>query len=73
MAVIRDLHRDLDRAGYYPQLVADVLSRDERDAFEAARDLLLRQGIPVIEAGPTDHPALLLRKIGRGRPSRQVA
>jgi len=25
VAVIRDLHRDLDRAGYYPQLVADVL------------------------------------------------
>ncbi len=25
MALIRDLHRDLDRAGYYPELVADVL------------------------------------------------
>jgi hypothetical protein len=25
VALIRDLHRDLDRAGYYPQLVADVL------------------------------------------------
>lgn len=25
MPVIRDLHRDLDRAGYYPELVADVL------------------------------------------------
>ncbi len=25
MALTRDLHRDLDRAGYYPELVADVL------------------------------------------------
>jgi uncharacterized protein (DUF58 family) len=55
------------------QQVAEVLSRDERDAFEAARELLLRQGIGVIEAGPTDNPALLLRKIARGRPARQVA
>jgi hypothetical protein len=55
------------------QQVAEVLSRDERDAFDAARELLLRQGIGVIEAGPTDNPALLLRKIARGRPARQVA
>jgi len=61
-------------AGSHPgRLVADVLSRDERDGFDAARDLLLRQGIPVLEVGPTDHPALLLRKIARGRPTRQVA
>jgi hypothetical protein len=54
--------------------VADVLTLDERLAFEEGRRLLVRHGIPVIEAGPQDNPVLLLRKIARARSSmRRVA
>ncbi len=47
--------------------VADVFMDDERDAVEQASRLLMRTGIPVIEAGPKDSPAVLLRKMSRSR------
>lgn len=56
------------------QMVAEILTRDEREQLEQSRRLLLARGIPVIEAAPGDHPALLMRKISRARSSmRRVA
>ncbi len=56
------------------QRVADVLRRDEQELFDDASRVLLRMGVPVIAAGPDDSPALLMRKLTRGRgPRRQVA
>jgi len=52
--------------------IADVLARDERDALRDATRLLLRNGISVIEAGPADNLAILLRKIGRMRASARM-
>lgn len=49
------------------QRVADILTHDERDAFEEARRLLVRHGISVLEAGPRDTPGVLLRRISRAR------
>jgi hypothetical protein len=54
--------------------VATALTRDERESFAESRRLLVRHGIPVIEATPGDTPAVLLRKIARARSSmRRVA
>jgi uncharacterized protein (DUF58 family) len=54
--------------------VATALTRDERESFAESRRLLVRHGIPVIEATPGDTPAVLLRKIARARGSmRRVA
>jgi uncharacterized protein (DUF58 family) len=54
--------------------VATALTRDERESFTEGRRLLVRHGIPVIEATPGDTPAVLLRKIARARSSmRRVA
>ena len=47
--------------------VAEVLGQDERDLLEDATRLLVSHAIPVIEVGPTDNPAVLLRKISRSR------
>lgn len=47
--------------------VARIITRDERQAFEESRRFLVSQGIPVIEAGPGDHPAMLLPRIARMR------
>jgi len=47
--------------------VADVFSADEREALQHANRLILRSGIPVIEAGPRDNPAVLLRKMARSK------
>jgi len=52
--------------------VRAVLARDARDRFEAARRLLVRHGVVVIETGPGDTPASLLGRTGRG-PARRVA
>lgn len=55
-------------------LVADTLADDERVLFEESRRLLIRHGIPVIEATPHDNAAILLDKISRARGSmRRVA
>ncbi|HUH03393.1 MAG TPA: DUF58 domain-containing protein [Kofleriaceae bacterium] len=55
------------------QLVAEVLGRDEREIFETASKLVMRQGIPVIEAGPHDSAAVLLRRIAQSRGVRRAA
>lgn len=47
--------------------VADVFMVDEREAVEHASRMLMRTGIPVIEAGPRDNPAVLMRKMARSR------
>jgi uncharacterized protein (DUF58 family) len=54
--------------------VAAALTRDERETFAQSRRLLIRHGIPVLEATPADTPAVLLRKMARARSSmRRVA
>ncbi|MCG8416831.1 MAG: DUF58 domain-containing protein [Proteobacteria bacterium] len=56
------------------QMVADVLTREEREHVEQARRLLVGHGVPVIEGTPVDSPAMLLRKLARARTSmRRVA
>ncbi len=51
--------------------VAEVLTRDQRDLLADATRLLVRHGIPVVEAGPQDGPGLLLRKLARARAAAQ--
>jgi uncharacterized protein (DUF58 family) len=53
--------------------VADVLRRDEKDLVDEATRLLMRHGVPVVQAGPQDHPVALLRKLGRGSRRRRRA
>ena len=54
--------------------VAGVLAREESDRIDHARRLLLRHGIPVVQLGPDDSPALLIGRLGqRGGASRRVA
>jgi uncharacterized protein (DUF58 family) len=54
--------------------VAAVLAREESDRIEHARRLMLRHGIPVMQVGPEDSPALLLARIGsKSAAARRVA
>lgn len=57
------------------QRVARILTRDEQHAFEQGRRLLLSQGVPVIEVGPEDHPAVLVPRVMQARSTsiRRVA
>jgi hypothetical protein len=51
--------------------VRSVLARDARLSFEAARKVLARHGVTVMEVGPTDTPAALFGRVGGSR--RRVA
>jgi uncharacterized protein (DUF58 family) len=51
--------------------VRGVLARDARLSFEAARKVLARHGVTVMEVGPTDTPAALFGRAAGGR--RRVA
>ncbi len=55
--------------------VSAVLAQDEQTTFERARRLFVRSGVPVIQVGPNDTPALLGSRIARPRhgASRRVA
>jgi hypothetical protein len=54
--------------------VAAVLARDEADRIEHARRRLLQHGIPLLQVGPEDSPALLLDRIRtRSAAARRVA
>jgi uncharacterized protein (DUF58 family) len=54
--------------------VHSVLTRAERARFEAGRRHLMRSGIPVVEVGPGDSIATLVRRLGRAQASmRRVA
>jgi uncharacterized protein (DUF58 family) len=47
--------------------VAEILARDERQLFERAQRMFFRHGVPVIEVGPSDSPAMLASKLARAR------
>jgi hypothetical protein len=47
------------------QRVAEVLSLGERRRLEAARQLIVRAGVPVIVTGPDDTPLVLARRMAR--------
>ncbi|WP_428264520.1 DUF58 domain-containing protein [Haliangium sp.] len=47
--------------------VAEVLTHDEQQRIDEARALLIRKGVPVIQAGPDDEPLLLAGRIARAR------
>jgi hypothetical protein len=54
--------------------IREILTAAERSRFTAARQILLRNGIPVVEVGPEDNIASLVRRIGRAQASmRRVA
>ena len=54
--------------------VREVMTVAERDRFEAARQTLMRTGVPVVEVGPADNIAALARRVSRAQASmRRVA
>lgn len=53
--------------------VHTVMSLEMREQLSAARTLLARHGITVLEPGPNDHPAALLARTRGGRAPRRVA
>jgi hypothetical protein len=53
--------------------VHSVMSLEMREQLTAARTLLARHGVAVLEPGPADHPASLLARTRGARVPRRVA
>src|SRR5262249_13003469 len=52
--------------------VADVFADEARRRLDHARRLLVRQGVQVIVAGPSDTPDSLARRMARARAARRA-